>query len=494
MMNTGSNAKLPRWSMARIGILGLCALVLADRPQRRPVYVTNADSLDISTFLVDVVTGKPDLVGGRVRAGGGVRNMAMTPDARHAYAGNSDNSTISAYSVGPQGVLSPLPGAAATVPSGGVDPVGGVVAPDGRTLYFAHVFEENPTGGSISVFTIASNGAITPLGSPVITPEPHPRGLVITPDGRFLYAGHGDPGVGRNTSVGAVTSYAIRSDGTLSPIGSPIHAGRFCGDSTITPDGRRLYVLCQDFNQIFGFAIGSSGGLSPLPRSPYVVTGEFPEGIASSPDGHAIFVASPGRITNGSVSAFTTAADGSLTEVSGSPYPAGIGPVGIATLPNGRFVYASTDADASAADPGALAGFAISPSGGLRALPGSPFRDGGMGPAYGSFSVLPNQGPVARFAAHVGGKDNLVVQFDASASSDPDGNVARYAWDFGDGAVTETAEPRTEHVYARAGSFQATLTVTDDEGCSTALVSIGRTVLCAGTAAAAASGVVVVGR
>jgi len=471
---------------------GLCLVANADDHQRA-VYVTNANSLDISTFLVNVVTGRPNLVNARVKAGDGVRNMAITPDGRFAYAGNSGNNTISAYSIGPQGILAPLPGTAATVVSGGQTPVGGVISPNGRTLYFAHVFEETADGGSIAAFSIASNGVIHPLGMPFVTTEPHPRGLVITPDGRFLYAGHGDPGAGRNTSVGAITSYAINTDSSLTPIGSPIHAGRFCGDATITPNGHRLYVLCQDFNQIFGFAIGSEGGLAPLPGSPHVMTGtgKFPEGIASSPDGRFLFVASPGRATNGSVSSFSVAADGSLTEVLGSPYPAGFGPVGIAPLPNGKFVYASTDLDASDADPAALAAFSVGSSGVLQSLPGSPFRDGGKGPGYGSFSVLPNQGPVARFTARAEG---LSVQFDASGSTDPDGRVAGFSWDFGDGVVSDTAKPQITHLYTRTGSFTVSLKVTDDEGCSADLVSIGRAVLCRGTAAAVASRVITVGR
>lgn len=418
--------------------------------------------------------------------------MAITPDARFAFAGNSGDSTISAYLIGPQGILAPLPGAASTVVSGGETPVGGVISPNGHTLYFAHVFEETANGGSIAAFSVASNGSLHPLGLPLVTTEPHPRGLVITPDGRFLYAGHGDPGAGRNSSVGAITSYAINHDGSLAPIGSPMHAGRFCGDATITPDGHRLYVLCQDFNQIFGFAIGLDGGLAPLPGSPHVVTGEFPEGIASSPDGHFLFVASPGRVTDGSVSSFSIGADGSLTEVSGSPYLAGFGPVGIAPLPNGKFVYASTDLDSSDADPAALAAFAVGPLGGLQALPGSPFRDGGKGPGYGSFSVLPNQGPVAQFTVdHVEG---LLVRFDASGSTDPDGRVAHYAWDFGDGVVVDTAKTKIMHVYARVGRFNVILKVTDNEGCSTDLVSIGRALLCSGNAAATVSAIITVGR
>jgi hypothetical protein len=55
-----------------------------------------------------------------------------------------------------------------------------------------------------------------------------------------------------------------------------------------------------------------------------------------------------------------------------------------------------------------------------------------------------------------------VVAFDGSASSDPDGSIAAYRWDFGDGAQATTA--RASHAYASAGTFVARLTVTDNAG------------------------------
>jgi chitodextrinase len=56
-------------------------------------------------------------------------------------------------------------------------------------------------------------------------------------------------------------------------------------------------------------------------------------------------------------------------------------------------------------------------------------------------------------------------QFNAARSSDPDGYVAHYEWDFGDGA-TATGVFAT-HQYTRTGTYTITLTVHDDDWQST---------------------------
>ena len=54
------------------------------------------------------------------------------------------------------------------------------------------------------------------------------------------------------------------------------------------------------------------------------------------------------------------------------------------------------------------------------------------------------------------------VQFDARRSSDPDGEIVEYQWAFGDGS--RAFGPRPDHVYNRSGTYNATLTVTDEHG------------------------------
>ena len=87
-----------------------------------------------------------------------------------------------------------------------------------------------------------------------------------------------------------------------------------------------------------------------------------------------------------------------------------------------------------------------------------------------------NQSPIADANNPYSGTVNEPVQFDGSHSSDPDGSIVAYDWDFGDGN-TGTGE-MTTHTYAYDGSFTVTLTVTDNMGASdstsrTATIGLG---------------------
>ncbi|WP_282144204.1 PKD domain-containing protein [Cellulophaga baltica] len=73
-----------------------------------------------------------------------------------------------------------------------------------------------------------------------------------------------------------------------------------------------------------------------------------------------------------------------------------------------------------------------------------------------------NQAPTAVASSDViTGEASLAVQFTGDTSSDPDaGDVLTYAWDFGDGITATTANP--SHTFTTAGTYDVTLTVTDD--------------------------------
>lgn len=73
------------------------------------------------------------------------------------------------------------------------------------------------------------------------------------------------------------------------------------------------------------------------------------------------------------------------------------------------------------------------------------------------------QNPIAVVGATpTSGTAPLTVTFSSSGSSDPDGSIVSYAWNFGDGSTSNEANP--VHLYSSQGSYTATLTVTDNNG------------------------------
>ena len=73
---------------------------------------------------------------------------------------------------------------------------------------------------------------------------------------------------------------------------------------------------------------------------------------------------------------------------------------------------------------------------------------------------VPNTPPTADFTFKCVGLDCTV---DGSPSTDSDGTVASYSWDFGDGTGTVTGKT-PGHVFSAAGDYVVTLTATDNDG------------------------------
>jgi len=78
-------------------------------------------------------------------------------------------------------------------------------------------------------------------------------------------------------------------------------------------------------------------------------------------------------------------------------------------------------------------------------------------------SSQPNQPPTAAFNANPSSTTvGSSISFNGSASSDPDGWIVSYAWQYGDG--TTGSGVSVQHTYAAVGTYTVRLTVTDNAG------------------------------
>ena len=81
----------------------------------------------------------------------------------------------------------------------------------------------------------------------------------------------------------------------------------------------------------------------------------------------------------------------------------------------------------------------------------------------GSYTASTAVAPVAvASATPTSGYAPLDVGFSSDGSSDADGSIVAYQWNFGDGTSSTAANPL--HTYTTAGTFSPTLTVTDSQG------------------------------
>lgn len=83
--------------------------------------------------------------------------------------------------------------------------------------------------------------------------------------------------------------------------------------------------------------------------------------------------------------------------------------------------------------------------------------------------LVDNTSPIAKiFADPISGRAPLSVEFDASDSKDPNGNIVKYEWDFGDPAASDNSNSaegeRVTHVFERDGTYTVSLTVEDNNG------------------------------
>lgn len=295
--------------------------------------------------------------------------LALTPAKTFLYSANVTAGTVSGFSVDhTEGVLTPIgtalpPTPACTSPAVCANPVSLGVNSAGTFLFVLNQGAP-PAPASISVFSIdTARGLLTPIsGSPfsfASLTAPNPQMLAVSPGASVLYVSNG--------VSGTISAFSIASNGTPSEVaGSPFPAGANIMGITIDSKGQFLYAADFVNNKIASFSIQSGGTLAPVAGSP-VATGIGPTGLAVDNNGAFLFSAEQGAA---GVSVFKISA-GVLTKVTGSPFPVVTSgsplPSFVAVDTSNTFLYVANSGTRN------ITGFTIKSDGTLTPLSASPF-------------------------------------------------------------------------------------------------------------------------
>ena len=392
----------------------------------RLAYVTKDPS---SVAVFDTATNAK--VGADIVVGSNPNAIAITPDGTRAYVVNQ----------GPPASVSAITTATNTVTpiAVGTAPRDIAITPDGTRAYVA-----NSGSANVSVIDTATNVVIATIPVGV-----DPAGVAITPDGTRAYVAR------------QITGVVVTIDtATNTVVGAPIPVPSDPVDIAITPNGARAYVTNSGSSSVSAIDLASNTVVG-MP----IAVGNAPVGVAITPDGTRAYVVHQNSMD---VRVIATATD----SVVGSPIAIGTALHGIAITPDGTRAYISTGL------PGQVAI--------VNTVTDTPFGtpiDVGPTISTNGPAITPDQPPTAAFTT-VPAPAGLPTTFDASGSTDADGTIARYDWDFGDGTVLPDGGPNPAHAYAAAGANPVTLNVTDNEGCSTSQVFTGHTMSCNGSSAA----------
>jgi hypothetical protein len=378
-----------------IALLAILAFFVPLNVYAQSFVYTNNDVPEGNTITGFVVGANGSLAGipgspfatGGLGVGGGffaANRIGTCVVGNLLYASNGGSGDVSGFSINPStGVLTAIPGS--PFPVAGGSTFNGIslgCMPDGQFLIAAH-----GDANLITVFSIASNGALTPIaGSPFSTTS-SPDGIKISPNNKLLAVA--EPG------INAVEVFSIGSDGSLTSVpGSPF-PGRIIEDDPgaaiagvdIDCASNRLFAgRASSFNAVVDvFSIAPSGALTPIAGSPFIGGSPNSNVVVLSPDDRLLFVSTQNPFgsdgPSSTIISFAVGTDGSLSEVAFVDFGNFPQPSGMATDRAGDFLYAADPRDV-------VHGFSITSDGALTPVPGSPFPTGEQG-ALLSLTVFP---------------------------------------------------------------------------------------------------------
>ena len=271
------------------------------------------------TFVIAPPTGALIPVPGSPFATGDTLPVAMTVDhaGKFLYVGNETGASVAGFAIDSSGALSPVPGSPFSNAYSSGLPGGLAVDSSGQ-----YVISPDPGAQNIMSYAFAGSGTLSPISS---IPSQYSTSIVADPIAPILFAA--------NQFNSTVSTFSIAANGTLTQLGSAIStAGQQPMALGIDPAGKFLFVLTQVNLQVFTI---TGGVLAPTATAWPAGTGGG--AVAIDRTGNFVYIAS---VAEKDVYGYRINADGSLTDVAGSPFLAGaFARLGLAANPNVNVLY-----------------------------------------------------------------------------------------------------------------------------------------------------------
>jgi outer membrane protein OmpA-like peptidoglycan-associated protein/WD40 repeat protein len=273
---------------------------------------------------------------------------------------------------------------------GMASPYGIAFSPDGTLLATTNL--STGLGAHLGMMQVGSGGSLTPIGGGTGLGSVEPNTVAFNPSGDLIAVG----GWGTSNGDGSVQMFTVNSSGTTGTVsGSPFATGNAAGSQTtsvaFSPNGKFLATADDGDDTITVFSVASDGVLTQVTGSPFGTgsgASDGPYSIAFSPSGDLLAVS----FEDGSaVGVYSVSSAGALTQV-GSPISTGTGsqPFNLAFSPMGNWLAVGDNSG------GGVAIFTVGASGSLTEAPGSPFAVDGYS-SYLAFSpdggLLVTDGP-----------------------------------------------------------------------------------------------------
>jgi 6-phosphogluconolactonase len=310
----------------------------------------------------------------------GSSKSSIAPNLAFVYVVGEGSNTIQALAEKSTGELSSLP-----LPAFGTSPrpVAMALHPSKNFIYVA-----NETSNTVSGFGVDhTTGVLTPIGT-ALPPTPvcanssvcsNPVGLGVNSGGQFLFVLNQGAVAPATPAPATISVFSIdTARGLLTPIaGSPFPFASLVAPNpqflVVSPTSGLVYVSNGASGTISGFSIGANGTLTEVAGSPFSVGADI---TGMTIDSKGLFLYAADQVNN-KIASFSIQSGGTLTPVAGSPFATDLGPAAVAVDSTGTILVSANQGGAT------VSSFKVA-SGVLTQVAGSPF------PVVASGSPLPS--------------------------------------------------------------------------------------------------------